>query len=57
MVFDRIGVTSIGAERHEAELVAEAVRDRLDPDALAAARAAGRELAAGDVLDALVASA
>jgi predicted ATPase/DNA-binding SARP family transcriptional activator len=53
----RIGVTPIGVERHEAELVAEAVRARLDPDALAAAEAAGQALAAEGVLDTLVASA
>ena len=50
-------MTLIGVERHEADLVAEAVRSRLDPDALAAAEAAGQALAAGDALDALVASA
>jgi predicted ATPase len=53
----RIGITPIGAERHEADLVAEAARARLDPDALAAARAAGQALAATDPLAALVASA
>jgi hypothetical protein len=47
----------VGAERHEADLAADAVRARLDPDALAAARAAGRARAAGDVLRDLVASA
>ena len=56
-VHGRIGVTPIGAERHEADLVAEAVRARLDPGALAAARAAGQALAAEDPLAPLVASA
>jgi predicted ATPase/DNA-binding SARP family transcriptional activator len=56
-VHARIGVTPIGAERHEADLVAEAVRARLDPGALAAAEAAGQALAAGDPLQPLVASA
>jgi predicted ATPase/DNA-binding SARP family transcriptional activator len=56
-VHDRIGVTPIGAEGHEAGLVAEAVRARLDPAALAAAEAAGRDLAAEDPLAPLVASA
>jgi tetratricopeptide (TPR) repeat protein len=56
-VHRRVGVTPIGAERHEADLVAEAVRARLDPDALAAAREAGRALAAADPLQPLVASA
>jgi hypothetical protein len=56
-VHDRIGVTPIGAERHEADLAAEAVRARLDPAALAAAEAAGRALAATDPLAPLVASA
>jgi predicted ATPase/DNA-binding SARP family transcriptional activator len=54
---ERIGVTPIGAERHEAGLAAEAARARLDPDALAAAEAAGRALAATDPLAPLVASA
>jgi predicted ATPase len=53
----RIGVTPIGAERHEAELAAGAVRSQLDPGALAAARAAGQAQAAEDALRALVASA
>jgi len=56
-VHDRVGVTPIGVERHEADLVAEAVQARLDPDALAAARAAGQALAAADPLAPLVASA
>jgi hypothetical protein len=56
-VHARVGVTPIGAERHEAGLVAEAVRARLDADALAAAQAAGQALAAGDPLAPLVASA
>jgi predicted ATPase/DNA-binding SARP family transcriptional activator len=56
-VNNRIGVTSIGVERHEAGLVAEAVQARLDPDALAAAQAAGRALAAQDPLQPLVATA
>jgi hypothetical protein len=50
-------VTPIGAERHEAELAAGAVRSQLDPGALAAARAAGRAQAAEDALRGLVASA
>jgi hypothetical protein len=54
---ERIGVTPIGAERHEAGLAAEAARARLDPDALAAAEAAGRALAATDPLAPLVATA
>jgi tetratricopeptide (TPR) repeat protein len=37
-VHDRIGVTPIGAERHEAALAAKVVRGRLDPAALAAGR-------------------
>ena len=56
-VHDRIGVTPIGAERHEAGLAAEAARARLDPGALAAARAAGQALAATDPLAPLVARA
>jgi tetratricopeptide (TPR) repeat protein len=56
-VHERIAVTPVGVERHEAGLVAEAVRARLDPDALAAARAAGQALATGDPLAPLVASA
>src|SRR4030095_127986 len=43
---ERIGVTPIGAERHEAGLAAEAARARLDPEALAAAAAAGPRLGA-----------
>jgi tetratricopeptide (TPR) repeat protein len=56
-VHARVGITPIGAERHEADLVAETARARLDPGALAAARAAGQALAAGDPLAPLVASA
>ena len=56
-VHEGIGITPIGAERHEAELVADAVRSQLDPGALAAARAAGQAQAAEDALQALVASA
>jgi len=56
-VRDRIGTTPVGAEGHEADLAAEAVRARLDPGALAAAEAAGRALAAEDPLAPLVASA
>jgi hypothetical protein len=56
-VRERTGFAAVGAERHEADLAADAVRARLDPDALAAAQAAGRAQAAGDVLRALVASA
>jgi len=56
-VHERIGITPIGVERHEADLAAEAARTRLAPGALAAARAAGRALAAGDPLASLVASA
>ena len=56
-VHGRIGMVPIGAERHEAGLVAEATRARLDPGALAAARAAGQALAATDPLAPLVARA
>jgi tetratricopeptide (TPR) repeat protein len=56
-VHDRIGMVPIGAERHEAGLVAEAAWARLDPGALAAARAAGQALAATDPLAPLVARA
>jgi predicted ATPase/DNA-binding winged helix-turn-helix (wHTH) protein len=56
-VRERTGFAAVGAERHEADLAADAVRARLDPDALAAAQAAGRARAAGDVLRDLVASA
>jgi predicted ATPase/DNA-binding SARP family transcriptional activator len=54
---ERAGVTPIGAEAHEADLVAEAVAARLDPAALAAARDAGRALDPAAVLGELVASA
>jgi MalT-like TPR region len=54
---ERIGFTAAGAERLEADLAAQAVRARLDPDALAAAQAAGRAQAAEDLLEELVASA
>src|SRR4029453_9457488 len=56
-VRERTGCAAVGAERHEADLAAEAVRARLDPDALAAAQAAGRAQAADDVLQDLVDSA
>jgi hypothetical protein len=57
-VRERTGFAAVGAERHEADLAADAVRARLDPDTLAAAaQAAGRAQAAEDVLDDLVASA
>jgi predicted ATPase/DNA-binding SARP family transcriptional activator len=42
---NRAGLVPVGAERHEAELAAEAVRSALDPGALAAAEAGGRALA------------
>jgi len=45
----RIGTVPVVAERREQELVAAAVQGALDPDALAAARAAAR--AAGQALD------
>jgi len=56
-VRERSGFTAVGAERHEAELAGDAVRARLDPDALAAAQADGRALAAVEVLRELVARA
>jgi predicted ATPase/DNA-binding SARP family transcriptional activator len=56
-VRERSGFTAVGAERHEAELAADAVRARLDLDALAAAQADGRAPAAEEVLGELVASA
>jgi tetratricopeptide (TPR) repeat protein len=48
------GVTPVGAERVEAELVREAVRDRLDPAALRAAQAAGAAMAVDEALAAVV---
>jgi tetratricopeptide (TPR) repeat protein len=54
---ERAGVVALGAERHEAELAAEAVRSALGPDALAAAQAGGRALATEAVLQELVVSA
>jgi predicted ATPase/DNA-binding SARP family transcriptional activator len=54
---ERVGFTAVGAERHEVDLVAAAVRARLDPGALAAARAAGRALDAEEVLGEVVARA
>jgi len=56
-VRERSGFAAVGAERQEADLAADAVRARLDPDALAAAQADGRAQAAEDVLRDLVASA
>jgi len=53
----RIGTVPVVAERREQELVAQAVQEALDPDALAAARAAGQALDPGTVLRDLVASA
>jgi tetratricopeptide (TPR) repeat protein len=54
---ERTGFATVGAERHEAELVDAAVGARLDADALAEARASGRALAAEDVLREVVARA
>jgi predicted ATPase/DNA-binding SARP family transcriptional activator len=56
-VRERTGFAAVGAERHEAALAAEAVRARLGPDALAAARAAGRAQDSDDLLRDLVARA
>ena len=56
-VRERSDFAAVGAERQEADLAADAVRARLDPDALAAAQADGRAQAAEDVLRDLVASA
>jgi predicted ATPase/DNA-binding SARP family transcriptional activator len=56
-VRERIGFTAVGAERHEVDLAAEAVRARLDPDTLAAAQAAGRALDPEEVLREVVARA
>jgi tetratricopeptide (TPR) repeat protein len=56
-VRERIGFIAVGAERHEVDLAAEAVRARLDPDTLAAAQAAGRALDPGEVLREVVARA
>jgi predicted ATPase/DNA-binding SARP family transcriptional activator len=46
----RIGAAAIGAERREAELVADGARTRLGPAAFEAALAAGRNLDAGAAL-------
>ena len=54
---ERAGLAPFGAERHEADLAAEAVRAALDPDALAAAKAGGRALTAEEALGEVVASA
>jgi predicted ATPase/DNA-binding SARP family transcriptional activator len=54
---DRARVVPVGAERHEADLAAEAVRSALDPDTLAAAQAEGRTLTAEAALEDVVASA
>jgi predicted ATPase/DNA-binding SARP family transcriptional activator len=54
---ERIGTVPVAAERRELEVVAEAVRGVLDPDTLAAARAAGRALDPEAVLREVVASA
>jgi predicted ATPase/DNA-binding SARP family transcriptional activator len=54
---ERAGFAAVGAERREAELVDAAVRAQLDAGTLAAARAAGRALAADDILREVVASA
>jgi hypothetical protein len=54
---ERIGTVPVIAERREQELVAAAVREALDPGALAAARAAGRALDPEAVLRDVVASA
>jgi tetratricopeptide (TPR) repeat protein len=54
---ERAGVATLGAERHEAELVAEAVGAALDPGTLAAAQARGRAVTSEAALRDLVASA
>ena len=54
---ERAGVAPFGAERHEADLAAEAVQAALDPDALAAAQAGGRALTVEAALGEVVASA
>jgi tetratricopeptide (TPR) repeat protein len=53
----RIGTVPIAAERHEMELVADAVRAALDPGTLAAAHAAGQAMAIETALREVVASA
>jgi tetratricopeptide (TPR) repeat protein len=47
---DHAGVAPVGAERAEADLVRQAVHDRLDPAAERSARAAGRRLGAEEAL-------
>ena len=54
---ERTGVAATGAEAHEADRAGQAVRSALDPDALAAAEAVGRDLATEAALRELVASA
>ena len=54
---ERSGMAAVGAEAHETGLVADAVGAALDPDALAAARAAGQGVAMEAVLRQVVASA
>jgi predicted ATPase/DNA-binding SARP family transcriptional activator/tetratricopeptide (TPR) repeat protein len=54
---ERAGMAAVGAEAREVELVAEALRARLDPAALAAAEAGGRALDLDATLQELVASA
>jgi hypothetical protein len=49
-VRDRAGLVPVGAELAETTQAEEAVRDRLDPGVLDAARAAGRELDADAAL-------
>ena len=50
-------MAAIGAEQPRPSLAADAVRAALDPDALAAAQAAGRALATDDALREVIASA
>jgi predicted ATPase/DNA-binding SARP family transcriptional activator len=54
---NRARVVPVGAERHEADLAAEAVRSALDPGTLAAAQAEGHTLTAEAALGDVVASA
>jgi predicted ATPase/DNA-binding SARP family transcriptional activator/tetratricopeptide (TPR) repeat protein len=53
---ERIGTVPVGAERRELDLAAEAVREALDPAALAAAEAGGRALAVDAALREVVVS-
>ena len=54
---ERSGMAAVGAEAHETGLATDAVSTTLDPDALAAARAAGRAVAMEAALREVVASA